>query len=219
MKSHKLPELDAILQSMDAIDTQSKSRPKIWSPSLQTSLMSKYSNAPLVLGSPEIGSRVTMIPPHQQRDLFMQNYLNKDDGDKDFRTGMQIASLVHRKATEASNIVPSQHTCKVYPPLLVRYSGTSDQYIPVQLFMGAEMRRTTGFPDMIVNFHSDTQAITVTVCQIEPKKMQQYELAMQVLYSMVSDNPLTIEEFTSMYDLNRYNLTRSIAQRLTPTSK
>ena len=96
--------------------------------------------------------------------------------------------------------------------MLVRYNGNGDDYIPVQLVSGGEMHYTKGVPDMILNFHKDTHAITVTICNIQKNKLPDYEIAMQTLYSMVintePEKMLSVQDFTTMYDLKRYEILR-----------
>lgn len=206
----RLPQLDTILQSLNTIQSSSQQTPKLWNPSLQTSFASQHTGQHFVVGSPQMGASMVTKPPTQ--DLFLKNYINKNDATKNMYTSMQIAANTYKAVdTKQGSPSPNVKTCQVYPPLLVR-TNTED-FIPVELFMDGEIRRTNGYPDMIVNFHADTGAITLTVCQIDPKKMKQYEIAMQVLYSLTSDQPVTIPQFTDMYDNKRYTLLRSLANK------
>ena len=206
------PSLDVLLKSMNTLEQSSKAQPKLWSPQLQT----EFIGPSATLGSPNTGKAVMAVPPLQQQDLFMKNYINKQDGVKDLKVSMANAADIHKKATLAVGNPPSEHVCKVFPPLLVRYQDpqAKDAYIPVELSAGAEMHYARSFPDLVLNFHADTHAVTVTVCRIEPFKMKVYELAMQVLYSMTTTQPdkmLTVTEFTALYDNVRYNLLRQYA--------
>lgn len=147
----------------------------------------------------------------------MQNFVNKQDGQQVMAAAMQTAADVHKRATSMTGSEPREHQCRVYPPLLVRYGESKDAYIPVELYTGGEIHYAKGFPDLILNFHADTHAITVTTCKIDPKKMREYEIAMQVLYSMATADPeraITMAEFTIMYDTKRYALLRSLAMRV-----
>lgn len=193
----------------------------MWNPTLQTQIMSQKIGQPLTLGSPDIGKTLmAATPPAGHQDLFMQNYVNKQDGQRNLDTTMQTAAAVHKQATVITSSPPREHQCRVFPPLLVRYDDPKthqDAFIPVELYSGGEIHYARGFPDMILNFHADTHAITLTTCKIDPKKMREYEIAMQVLYSLVTTDPdkmLSVAEFTVMYDVKRYALLRSLAMRV-----
>lgn len=218
-----LPALDTLLQSINAMEKNAQKQPRLWDPQLQTNFVvaqqpTASASAPtLNPGSLKVGSAVMAVPAAQQQDLFLKNYINKQDGVRDLQKGMQTAAEVHKKATTQAGLMPSQHVCRVYPPLLVRYHDPragADAYIPVELFAGAELHYAHGFPDLILNFHADTHAITVTTCRINAAKMKEYELAMQVLYSLTVSDPdrmLTVPEFTALYDNARSSLLRSLA--------
>ena len=211
------PPLDTLLNSMRTMEQTAQQQPKLWDPRLQTDFTGRVSGQAVTIGSPETGKAVMAVPAQRQQDLFLNNYVRRADGVQNLQVGMQNAAQVHRQASVVANVPPTEHTCKVYPPLLVRYRDPAqpgDQYVPVELFAGGEMRYTRGFPDLILNFHSDTRAITVTVCQIDARKWSQYQLAMQTLYSMTvvgAETTLTVPEFTALYDNVRYNLLRSLA--------
>lgn len=218
--SSRLPPLDAILNTMNTLEKTSKEQPKMWNPMMQTQIMSQGIGQPLTPGSENIGKTLmAATPPAGHQDLFMQNYINKQDGQRDLAKTMQTAASVHKQATIITGSTPREHQCRVFPPLLVRYDDPKthqDAFIPVELYAGGEIHYARGFPDMILNFHADTHAITLTTCKIDPQKMREYEIAMQVLYSLVTVEPdkmLTVAEFTMMYDAKRYALLRSLAMR------
>lgn len=218
-----MPSLDTLLSSMNQIEQSSRQQPRVWDPQLQSNFVMAVRPSPPTgatkagPGSPELGRAVLTVPAAQQHDLFMKNYIRPQDGVNNMRVSMQNASEVHQNATAATRATPTTHQCRVFPPLLVRYDDPktrADAYIPVALFAGGELHYTTGFPDLILNFHADTHAITLTACQIDPKKFQQYELAMEVLYSLTVSDPdkmLTVAEFTTLYDQARYTWLRQRA--------
>lgn len=204
-----LPSLDVLLKSLNTMEQNAKAQPKLWDPQLQTGFIGGKASP----GSPETAKALLAVPANQQPDLFLQNYIRPADGLKDLQTSLANAADSHKKATVAAAVTPTEHQCKVFPPLLVRYGDPKgqDTYVPVELMAGAELRYTRSFPDLVLNFHADTQAVTVTVCQINANKWPEYELAMQVLYSLVVTDPeklLTVTEFSALYDNMRYDLLR-----------
>jgi hypothetical protein len=212
-----MPPLDAVLKSMNLIEKGSLQQPKLWNPSTQTDLWSQQTPRPVTFGSPETGRMFLNTPNLNNQDLFLNNYINKSDGMRDMNTVMRHATDVYQKSTSAPPPDVPESACKVYPPLLVRYNdpkNRNDMYVPVELYAGGEMHVTKSFPDMILNFHADTHAITVTTCKINAQKLKEYEIAMQTLYSMVtlgsSDTMLTLNEFTILYDSTRYALLRAL---------
>lgn len=228
-----LPQLDTLLNSLNAMEQGSRQQPRVWNPQVQTHLVAQKvpdlflqntvsatsaqttSVVPPSPGSLHTGRAVLSVPAAQQADLFMRNYVRPQDAVKNLNAAQQNAQTVHQKLAAATTLASTTaRHCRVYPPLLVRYAGPDDAYIPVNLMAGAELQTTRGLPDLILNFHADTQAITVTTCRIEPTKWPEYELAMQVLYSLTvpeAERTLNVREFTQLYDQVRYNLLRALA--------
>jgi len=164
--------------------------------------------------------------PDVNKSLFFQNYINTKDASKDHETGLQNVAKVQQHLQQATGQnVPFNHTCHVYPPLLIRYDDPQkpiDQFVPVDVYPGGELHPAQGVPDMVINFHIDTGAITVTTCRIDPKKLKNFELAVWALYSMYpgqEDQKVDVAQFTTMYDQTRYELLRAMSLRAKMTGK
>ncbi len=122
--------------------------------------------------------------------VFGQSYVHLDDAQRDY-------AQVLRNLGRVENV---SNTCVVLMPLLVKFAGEKDAYIPVRLGLGAELQKTIGVPDMLISFHSESKAITVSVCEVQKERILLFRTAIDCLYSMTADRPLTILNFQRLYD-------------------
>jgi hypothetical protein len=180
-------------------------------PQNQMNLMSKASNESI--NHPYSFGPALLNNTQASQSLFLQNYIKPQDANKNYQNSLQSYQTLMQPFAQQQQPPQQPKTCRVFPPLLVRYMDRgTDQYIPVKILTGGEMKYTSEVPDLVLNFHSDTQAITITVCTIDPKKYKDYELTIWALYSMVSDNMLDVSKFTLLYDQTRYKLFQYIAK-------
>ena len=84
--------------------------------------------------------------------------------------------------------------------MLIRYEGLEYLYIPVAILQGGEIQKTLGIPDLLLNFHAESQAVTVTICNVDPNKLRDYQITISTLYSMMADRSLPIDAFSTLYD-------------------
>jgi hypothetical protein len=219
------PDLDTVLNTMNTLDQERKSQKPLWHPNTQMQLLARSSqediNHPYNVGP----NLLRLNQNSNNQDLFFQNYIKPQDAAKDFQTSMNNVVAVssntmnNNNNNHNNNNMTSFQKCQVYPPLLIRYhdpmNSKQDRYVAVKILKGGELRATTGVPDMILNFHADTHAITVTICQIDPNKIKDFELSIWALYSMfhpnVDDNMVDINSFTILYDQTRYELLKHIS--------
>ncbi len=131
--------------------------------------------------------------------LFHQNYMDESMAHQDMKT---VEQNVHQLSTPPL-------TCEVFPPLLVRYRGDTNVYVPVEIAVGGELHKTLRVPDLILNFHAQSQAITPTWCDLKLKESKLYLMVNDALYRMRAPQPLTILEFQELYDQTRMALIRT----------
>lgn len=222
MSQKSFPDLDTLLSTINTLDQQKKNQQPLWNPNTQMQLLSQSSKEdikhPYNFG-PNLLS-LNRQPATNSQNLFFQNYIKPQDAAKDFQTTMSNAASVQQTVQQNTN-QPNDlsRKCRVFPPLLIRYNdekSRDDKYIPVKVLFGGELRATSDVPDIILNFHADSHAITLTICNINPAKMKDFELAIWTLYSMLDkdpDNMVDITSFTIMYDQTRYELLKSISAR------
>jgi len=214
MNRNNYPDLDTLFSTVNP--GPRKIEDPLLNPVNQMQLMSRFTNEPMT--HPYSIGPTLLTNPDKSQNLFFQNYSRSQDASRDFQTSMNntrksIEALPPLQQTQAKNI---PKTCQVYPPLLVRYNdmkSKEDKYIPAKILAGGELRLTEDIPDIILNFHADTHAITITVCKINPQKVKDYELTIWTLYSMYNKNPdnmLDIPGFSLMYDQTRYELLKAI---------
>jgi hypothetical protein len=225
------PDLDTVLNTMNALDQERKTQNPLWHPNTQMQLLARSSqediNHPYNVGPNLL--RLNQTPNQNiSQNLFFQNYIKPQDAAKDFQTSMNnvvtVSTTMNNNNSNNNNTNSSDiaafRKCQVYPPLLIRYydpmAPNQDRYVAVKILKGGELRATHEIPDMILNFHADTRAITVTICQIDPAKMKDFELSIWALYSMfhpnADNNMVDINSFTILYDQTRYELLKNISQ-------
>lgn len=194
------PRLDQLLSSINTVNRVTQPRGYLVSPQTQMQLANVYQ-------PDELGASW-----YAQRDnpkLFYQHYVSPTEAKEDYTTGLQ----------NMSNNGGTSSDCHVYPPLLVRYADSSlpgDQYLPVDVYQNGELHPAQGVPDLTLNFHASTQAITLTSCHVDPQRERDLKIAIWTFYSMhpgPHDRTLTISEFTQMYDQTRFQVLRKMALR------
>jgi hypothetical protein len=222
MSRKAYPDLDTLLSTMNTLEQQKKNEQPLWNPITQMQLISKSTNEdinhPYNLGPTllSLGSKPVQQNTSSQ-NLFFQNYIKPQDASKDFQTSLSNVSAVQQQVQRDTN-QPNDisRKCQVFPPLLVRYDdpkSRDDKYVAIKILSGGEIKATSDVPDMILNFHADTHAITVTICNIDPKKVKDFEITIWALYSMFDKDPenmLDITSFTILYDQTRYELLKAI---------
>ena len=220
-----LSDLDAVLRSVDSIEKGVKDQPKVWAPSNQLQILSQGVGSSSSTSPFDIGPKLVSKTPEARTDLFLQSYIRPEDAKRDMTTAFNTARTEMKSAPVVSTATSPfteqpQTQCHVFPPLLVRYADpktNSDMYIPVDVYAGAELHYAKGVPDIIINFHADSHAITITACNLNPKKLEDYTLAIQTMYTMTTADPermLSVPEFTTLYDMKRYELLRSLSMRM-----
>lgn len=194
------PRLDQLLSSINVVNRVSEPSGYLVSPQTQMQLANVYQ-------ADELGA--SWYAQRANSDMFYQHYISPTYAQEDHNTGLQNMTQNGGSATD----------CHVYPPLLVRYadpSRPSDQYLPVDVYNNGELHPAQGVPDLTVNFHASTGAITLTSCHVDPEREQDLKIAIWTFYSMhpgPNDRTLTIDEFTSMYDQTRFQVLHKMALR------
>lgn len=225
--SSQFPKLDTLLNTMNTLQQSRKQQTHLVNQPMQMQMLSRASGKP-VLTSHDMGPTLMTFhkqppTPNASQSLFMSNYLNQNSAVQDLQSSRNHVQQVQQQVqqvggyhtTEALN----ESQCHVYPPLLVRYDDPQspiDRYVPVEIVAGGELHRAKGVPDLILNFHIDSHAITATTCHINPEKLKNFEIAIWTLYSMHMPDPntmLTVSQFTAEYDQTRYRLIKTLAAK------
>lgn len=229
-KSRNFPELKDMLTTMNKVKTD-----KLVSPPLQMQLAGRMSGQPVRtphdMGPTLLHMHNQQIPSLNPREsLFFQNYVSHDIASRDHQTSLNnVTNTLHQTTRSLPPSHPSHPDllqaasgkCHVYPPLLVRFDDDKkpvDQFVPINVFPGGEIHRAKGVPDMVLNFHIQSHAITVTTCHIDPEKIKDFELVIWTLYSMHDGTPggehmVNVNQFTQLYDQTRYELLRAMSMR------
>lgn len=147
------------------------------------------------------------VQPVQGGALFFKQYQHPQIGQAN-----HAQALTNRDSVFQQLPSPPTGKCTVFPPLLVRFAGHKDTYIPVQVLSGGEIHDTAQIPDFIMNFHRDTGAITLTVCDIPKQRYFDFEIAVTALYALQADQPLSLNEITALYDQNRMKVLEHLKQ-------
>ena len=210
----KFTDLSELLGSMDTVEKSMNNR-KIWDQAVQMQLASQSTgqtiNQPYSMGS-ALFSQMNQ-PKTADRNLFFQNYIDPKAAARDHTTIMANANSVYKAQ---GNSVVFAGNCHVFPPLLVRYEDhkmNRDQYIPVEILPSGELKLTNEVPDIILNFHADSKAITVTTCNIKPEKLVDFKIVISTLYNMTETDPnqtVDVRLFTLLYDKTRYMYLRTM---------
>lgn len=205
--------LDSLLTGLNSLSESQAQQPRLWQPAMQMSIGQQALQQPIrhaqqygpALFNTVVSNQAKPAPPTQQ-SLFFQNYINPADALKN-----QAATAVNMKTVAQSvDQFPSASRCHVFPPLLIRYhdpKNPADVFLPVEVLAMAEIHRTDNVPDVILNFHADTRAITLTLCDINPKKLDVLGMFISVVYSLAdADETQTVDiaQFTTRYDQARY---------------
>ena len=180
--------------NLAALQQAVASGPRLYQPDTQLQTWSRTLQSPL--SSPlDLGS--TLLQPQVNKpNLFPSAYTDR--------------ALAQRDLAQAQT--QARDECTVFPPLLVRYQGSDDFFIPVKVFSGGELHRTSGIPDMVINFHAESHAITLTVCQVPTRhKYPLVRLAISTLYSMTSQKPLNLTRFLEVYDRHRSTVLHALS--------
>jgi hypothetical protein len=125
----------------------------------------------------------------------------------------KIAQKIHAQTMQNARNILAQfdkdYNCTTLPPLFVRFKGNEDVVIPVTiLHLGELLVNYDTIPDLVMSFLFVTKAILVTLCKINPQKMNDYAIVENTLFAMDSNNDLTLQEFQRLYDLTRYAVLR-----------
>jgi len=198
-------DLNTLALGMNSITDARSSTDRIWDPYVQMELAKTQS--PNTYGD-NIYNRFANPNFSQvsfpEKSLFFQNYINQNDASTDYTRSLKNTAEVFVEPPKA---------CHVFPPLLIRYDGKEDHYIPVEILHTGELKVTQKVPDIVLNFHTDTKAINFTVCHIRPEKVTDLKIFVSVVYSLMSmDKKETVDVnlFTMMYDQARYSYLQRI---------
>lgn len=201
-------ELNSLSGSLNTISNVQRSSERMWDPYVRMQLAKEESQngvSPHTYGD-NIYNRYSN-PNFQQvsfpeKSLFFQNYINPNDATVDYRKSLQNTAEVHKPLK-----IPAMKACHVFPPLLLRYEGREDHYIPVEILPAAELKITQKVPDVVLNFHADTKAINFTICHTQPEKVNDLKIFVSVVYSLMEmdSQKIDVKLFTLMYDQARYS--------------
>jgi hypothetical protein len=144
--------------------------------------------------------------------IFEKNYVQTNHAIEDKNKAIRATAETNMKGNGQ---------CSLFPPLLIRYYpvDNKDRFVGAIIGSLGSIVATKGKPEVIVNFHSNTHAITLSVCtsSIPPSKMPHLKIAIMSLYKMyttdhVREGIRSIQEFQLMYDQSRENLLRSMGK-------
>jgi hypothetical protein len=149
-----------------------------------------------------------------REEMFSQNYIDPSVAESEKRL---IEN--HMKDLFEEDKVSS---FEFYPPLFIRYDDQQtgqDAVIPVKILKGGVIERTTTKPDFIILFSAFTKTVLIKPPDkesIDRDRLVDMKIAITALYSMVSsdDNPVTISQFTQIYDRQRYHVLRLLQTRV-----
>jgi hypothetical protein len=149
-----------------------------------------------VLVTPEIQKQVMETKPVVFEKSFIQP---------------KVAQSVHAQTmANARNILAqfdTDYNCTTLPPLFVRFQGNSDIVIPIVILsLGELLVSYDTVPDLVLSFLAETKAILVTLCKINPEKMNEYQIVETTLFAMEASQSLTLGQFQRLYDLTRYSV-------------
>jgi len=223
-------DLSTVINSLDTVREAQNNTPKLWSPEVQLQLASQNTqqniNQPYYYGPALVNSiygnnnyENKSAFKDYDKSLFFQNYINPRDAMKDHQTNV---ANVQNIATNLNNPPEFGKRCNVFPPLLIRYTpprGTPNEnkFVPIELLPGGELKLTDKVPDIILNFHSDSKAITFTTCDIKREKLPDFNIFVSSVYNLHELDPnktVDIQLFTMMYDQQRYSLLQSLHSRI-----
>ncbi len=150
----------------------------------------------------------TLIPVSIQKQIIQE----PDVFEKSF-IQPKIAQTVHAQImVNARNILAQfdiDYNCITLPPLFVRFQGEKDIVIPVTILsLGELLVSYDNVPDLVMSFLSATKTILVTLCKINPEKVDDYLIVENTLFKMEASQNVTLEQFQRLYDLTRYAVLR-----------
>lgn len=194
------------------------SRPPVWTPTPSTSHASwtpPLTTNPTFSRPPVWSPTPTPTPTPAPAPRFPHLDLVQDP--KVFESAYLHPRSAQNDRQEANrNIVQTElqtNQCRVLAPLLVRFDGPESKYVAVKLEANGVLTGVRDqVPDMVLNFHADTGAITVTVCKVSAI-LSRFQLVVDILYAMKSSIPLTIQAFNQLYDEMRVQQLRLLRQR------
>lgn len=211
-----MDDIEVILNAMRAIKTEQESKPvnPLIEPDAQMAVTKSHiGNNSLHyqdVGPALLDLRAAGGTSDLNNSLFAKHYASPSTAQSD-----HDQSLNNAKLGLSSEGLQHESTCFVLPPLFIRYqdpANAGDAYIPFIIVGSGELHETKETPDLIVNFHKQSQAITLTVCR-DPgsDRMSLFERVIQWLYSLISTSgkPVTVKQFLSMYDQKRYETLQS----------
>lgn len=206
-------DLSNVINTLDTVKNAQKNTPALWNPQVQLQLASQNIGKPVsqphTYGSSLMNFANTNTQDASQnynKSLFYQNYINPRSAQKDYETNVSNVKKVF------ATFDTTGKKCHVYPPLLIRYADQQSQFIPIEILPLGEIKITAKIPDIILNFHADSKAITFTTCEIDKKKIPDFNIFITAVYSMFvvdTEKTFDIHQFTVMYDQERYSLLKA----------
>ena len=194
---------DALLDSLNSvqqIQNRRKSRDQLYSTVDRFNRLKV--NNPVNFGQ----TLMRIKPPRNFKDSeFVASYKSGFAAQYDHQKSIENLKKVNNELLNNQLSVEIEK-CTVYPPLLVRYEGVEQEPIPINILSSGELKVTKGPPDMIINFHWESGSITLVSCELDPDKVGDYEVAITTFYAMTSDEGLTVQRFTELYDVTRFNI-------------
>lgn len=150
-------------------------------------------------------SNISSTNPVSTQSSFIQSYNSSVGAEHDQR---QLSQNVD----DYKNV-----DIDVFPPLLITYKPDpmypDGRFAPLLVNMGGELKPAKeGVPDLVLNFHNPSGAITVSVFPVKSKdKFNYMKLTMNTLYAMKSPHPVTVDEFLKIYSDTRTRLLNVIS--------
>lgn len=149
-----------------------------------------------------------LVPPVSQKSAsFEASFIRP-------KTAQAIHAKTLHKAQEILKEFDKNYQCRTLNPLFVRYQGDKDVSLPIVILdRGEILVDHATVPDFVLHFFAGSRSILVTLCEINPDKMQDYWVVEKTLYEMQAPDALTLEQFERLYDITRYKVLQEMIVR------
>ncbi len=202
------PSLSKLVETMRSMRT---SGPALVRPESQRFLLRSLTESGEAPRPEEVGPTLLMghrsgnLTSHDLYHLFHQHYLQPTAAERDYKE-----ALDHVRAPGTDNM---REQCHVYAPLALRSSLPSSKFAPFKVGdQGKLTPADQSTPDLIVNFHAPSTAITLTVCHIDSANLGNLEMAVWALYSARASHPVNEVQLLRLYNQERRTLLQQVDQ-------
>ena len=188
----------ALQQSMDSMKTMQSLKPQ----EARQSLIQSNHN---ITNPTELGAGLLV----QRMDNNSGSATSQPSFDTSYNS---LIGANHDKAQLSRNLQEYKNVdIDVFPPLLIKYKTEpaypDGRFLPLVVRMGGELQPAEeGVPDIVLNFHNPSGAITISVFPVKNANFHNLKLAMNVFYAMKSPEPVDAQKFIEIYRDTRTRL-------------